>query len=296
MKRALVTGGSGQVGGAIITAAARHGFDVVAPDRNMLDLGDPDSISAAVGAADWSVIINCAAYTAVDKAQDEPALANAINHAAPGLFASEAALRSIPIVHISTDYVFDGSKEAAYVEDDMVHPLGVYGVSKEAGEAAVRAGNPAHAIIRTAWVVSAGGANFINTMLRLAQTRGEVGVVADQFGCPTSAADIADAVLRVADRITDPAPFASGTWHFVNSGRASWHDLAALVFEEVAARGLKTPELRAITTAEYPTPARRPVNSQLDTTKITRDFNIVPRQWQDAIKQIMEERLQDRRG
>lgn len=291
MKKMLVTGGSGQVGAAISLAAKRYGFAVTAPNREALDLTKVDDIVAAVDSDDWAIVINCAAYTAVDRAQSEPALANAINRVAPGIFASETARRSIPIIHLSTDYVFDGTKSAPYVEDDVVYPLGVYGASKEAGEAAVRAYNPSHAIIRTAWVVSANGANFINTMLRVASEREEIGVVNDQIGCPTSATDIADAVLTIAKQMVSKKLPASGTWHFVNSGSATWYDVAAYVFAAAAAEGLKVPILRAIKTNEYPTPARRPANSQLDTSRVTRDFGIVPRMWQDAVGDILAERL-----
>jgi dTDP-4-dehydrorhamnose reductase len=291
MKKALLTGGTGQIGAAIAKSAARYGFAVTAPARTALDLTKVDEIVSAVDSGDWSIIINCAAYTAVDKAQSEPALANAINRVAPGIFASEAARRTIPILHLSTDYVFDGSKATPYFEDDPVYPLGVYGASKESGEAAVRAYNPVHAIIRTAWVVSAGGGNFIDTMLRLAGERDEIGVVSDQVGCPTSAADIAEAVLSVAQRMTDGSATPSGTWHFVNSGSATWHDLAAFIFDKASAKGLKVPRLNAITTSDYPTPARRPANSQLDTTRITKDFGITPRHWHDAIGDILAERL-----
>jgi dTDP-4-dehydrorhamnose reductase len=291
MKKALLTGGTGQVGAAITKAAAQHGFAVTAPARDILDLTKVDEIVEAVGADDWSVIINCAAYTAVDKAQSEPALANAINRVAPGIFASEAARRAIPIIHLSTDYVFDGSKATPYLEDDPVYPLGVYGASKESGEAAVRAYNPVHAIIRTAWVVSAGGGNFIDTMLRLASEREEVGVVNDQVGCPTSATDIAEACLLLAKQMIKGSAAVSGTWHFVNSGSATWYDLAAFVFEKAKAKGYKVPKLKAITTSEYPTPARRPANSQLDTSRITHDFGIKPRHWHSAIGDILDERL-----
>lgn len=291
MKKALLTGGSGQVGMAIAESAARHGFAVTAPTRDLLDLTKVDEIVAAVDSGDWSIILNCAAYTAVDKAQSEPALANAINRIAPGIFASEAARRGIPIIHLSTDYVFDGTKVTPYFEDDPVYPIGVYGASKEAGEAAVRAYNSTHAIIRTAWVVSAGGRNFIDTMLRLARERDEIGVVDDQIGCPTSATDIADAVLRVAQQMTGGNSAKVGTWHFVNSGSASWHDLAAFVFACASAAGHKVPRLNPIKTSDYPTPARRPANSQLDTSRIIKDFGIAPRHWHEAIGDIMAERL-----
>jgi dTDP-4-dehydrorhamnose reductase len=291
MKKALLTGGTGQVGTAIAKAAARYGFAVIAPARDTLDLTKVDKIVTAVDAADWSVIINCAAYTAVDKAQSEPACANAINRVAPGIFASEAARRAIPIIHLSTDYVFDGSKATPYLEDDPVYPLGVYGASKEAGEAAVRAYNPTHAILRTAWVVSAGGGNFIDTMLRLASERDEIGVVNDQVGCPTSATDIAEAALTIAKNMAKGSASLSGTWHFVNEGSATWYDFAAFIFDKAGTKGLKVPRLNAITTADYPTPARRPANSRLDTSRITKDFGISPRHWHDAIGEILDERL-----
>ena len=155
----------------------------------------------------------------------------------------------------------------------------------------MRAYNPAHAILRTAWVVSAGGGNFIDTMLRLARERDEIGVVCDQVGCPTSVTDIAEAVLTIARQMTRDGGIPSGTWHFVNSGSATWHDLAAFIFEKASSRGLKTPHLKAITTADYPTLARRPANSQLDTTRITNDFGINPRHWQAAIGDILNERF-----
>jgi dTDP-4-dehydrorhamnose reductase len=285
LKRALVTGGSGQVGGAVVAAAESHGFSVSAPGRDVLDLADPVSIAAAIATEPWDVVINCAAYTAVDKAESEPAVAHRINATAPGILARESARLSVPIIHVSTDYVFDGTKSGTYVEADPLAPLGVYGVSKLAGEAAVRDGNPRHAIVRTAWVLSATGANFINTMLRLAEARDILGVVNDQTGCPTSAADIANALLTIAktDRV--------GTWHFVNSGAATWHDLAAFVFARSSQAGLTVPVLNAITTADYPTPARRPANSQLDTRKFAQDFGYPPRPWQDAVADILDHRL-----
>lgn len=242
---------------------------------------------ACVAAQDWTAVINCAAYTAVDKAESEADLAEAINARAPAILARETALLGIPLIHVSTDYVFDGGKPSPYFESDPVLPLGVYGQTKEAGEAAVRAANPHHAIVRTAWVVSARGANFINTMLRLGAERPEVRVVDDQLGCPSNAKDIAAALFTVARDLGD----RSGTWHFVNRGEASWHDLARRVFDAAAARGLPTPLLTPITTNEYPTPAARPANSRLDTSKITADFGIDPRPWQDAVDDILTERL-----
>lgn len=244
-------------------------------------------MTAFVRASKWSAIVSCAAYTAVDRAESEPELAHAINALAPGILAEEAARANIPIIHVSTDYVFDGSKDAPYVETDAVNPVGVYGRTKEAGEAAVRAACSNHAIIRTAWVVSAGGANFINTMLRLGNERPELGVVNDQVGCPSSADDIALALLRVAERLGDRC----GTWHFVNSGEASWYDLAAHIFTAAETKGLPVPKLNRISTAQYPTPAKRPANSRLNTGKFAADFDSVPRPWQAAIDDILAERL-----
>ncbi len=283
----LVTGASGQVGGALARLAAALGIEIWAPDRTQLNLTSQSDIVAAVARTPWAAIINCAAYTAVDRAETEPPLAEAVNTAAPALWARETARAGIPLVHVSTDYVFDGSKATPYLESDAVNPLGVYGRTKEAGEAAIRAVHPNHAIIRTAWVVSAGGANFINTMLRLGAERPEVRVVDDQLGCPSGAADIAEALLQVAANLGDRC----GTWHFVNSGEASWHGLAAHIFAETRRRGLPTPALTPITTADYPTPAQRPTNSRLATAAIEQDFELTPRPWQEAIDAILAKRL-----
>jgi dTDP-4-dehydrorhamnose reductase len=283
----LITGASGQVGGAVARLAVARGTQVWAPLRAELDLTEQADIVAAIARAPWSAVINCGAYTAVDRAETEPDLARAINAVAPALLARETARAGIPIIHVSTDYVFDGTKSAPYTEDDPVGPVSVYGRTKEAGEAAIRAVHPNHAIIRTAWVVSAGGANFINTMLRLGAERDQMSVVDDQIGCPSNAEDIAAAILTVADNLGS----RSGTWHMVNGGEATWYDLAAHIYAETKRRGLPTPTLSPITTADYPTPARRPANSRLSTARLTQDFDITPRAWQDAVDAILAERL-----
>ena len=283
----LLTGGTGQVGQAVLRHAAERGLEIFAPIRAQMDLTNAQSIADMVASRPWSAVINCAAYTAVDCAETDADLAEQVNAVAPATFAAETAKRDIPIIHVSTDYVFDGKKNAPYVEEDAVHPLGVYGRTKEKGESAVRTLNPHHAIIRTAWVVSAGGANFINTMIRLASERPEINVVDDQMGCPSNASDIAQALLAVAG--TPHAQY--GTWHFVNGGEASWHDLAAYVFADMRRRGLTTPVLNAIPTSQYPTPAVRPSNSRLSTLAIQRDFGIQPRHWHDAIDAILAERF-----
>ena len=283
----LLTGGTGQVGQAVLRHAAERGLEIFAPTRAQMDLTNAHSIANIIAGRPWSAVINCAAYTAVDRAETDAELAEQVNAVAPAIFAAETAKWDIPIIHVSTDYVFDGTKNAPYVEEDAVNPLGVYGRTKEKGESAVRTLNPRHAIIRTAWVVSAGGANFINTMIRLASERPEINVVNDQIGCPSNALDIADALLAVAEY-----PVAQyGTWHFVNSGEASWYDLAAHIFDHMQQRGQATPVLNAIATAQYPTPAVRPSNSRLSTEAIQRDFGIQPRHWHDAIDAILAERF-----
>lgn len=287
MKKILVTGGSGQIGSAVARLAKN--FDLLAdsPTRLSLDLSNARSISNAVRSADYAAVINCGAYTAVDKAEQEADLAWRINADAPAILAEETARCGIPMIHVSTDYVFDGAKTVPYCEADQVNPIGVYGQTKEAGEAAVRQLNPHHAIVRTAWVISAGPANFLDTMLRLALDRDEVNVVNDQFGCPSSAEDIAYSLLHITTNMGDRA----GTWHFVNGGEASWFDLAKHIFERTAKCGLRIPKLGAISTAEYPTPAKRPANSRLATFAFERDFGIKPRMWQDAVDAILDQRL-----
>lgn len=283
----LLTGGTGQVGQGVLRHAAGRGLDIFAPTRAQMDLTNAQSIADTVASSPWSAVINCAAYTAVDRAETDAELAEQINAIAPAIFAAETAKRDIPIIHVSTDYVFDGTKDAPYVEEDEVNPLGVYGRTKEMGERAIRTSNPRHTIIRTAWVVSAGGANFLNTMIRLSSERAEINVVEDQIGCPSNASDIAQALLAVAEQ--NCAPF--GTWHFVNGGEASWFDLATRLFSEMQRRGLPTPKVHAIPTSKYPTPAKRPSNSRLSTAAIQRDFGIQPRHWHAAIDSIFAERF-----
>lgn len=283
----LVTGGSGQVGGAVARLARAAGRTVWAPPRAELDLADPAALARAVASGQPAAVINCAAYTAVDKAESEEALAFAINADAPAALAAACAAAGIPLVQVSTDYVFDGTKPAPYLETDAIAPLGVYGRSKAAGEAAVRAAAPRHAIVRTAWVLSAGPGNFLDTMLRLAGERSSLNVVDDQIGCPTSASDLAAALLAIADRLGA----RSGIWHCVNGGEASWFALAGHIFAEAARRGLPVPEVNPIRTAQYPTPAARPANSRLDCGRLSANFGLVMRPWQDAVSAILAERL-----
>jgi len=284
--RVLLTGGSGQVG-QNLRRLAPAGWEVVAPPRRQLDLSDPEALADKVAEGGWDAVVGSGAYTAVDKAEADVVAAWAANALGSAALAAATKAAGIPLLHLSTDYVFDGTKDGPYVEDDPVAPLGVYGASKEAGEQAVRTANPRHLILRTAWVVSADGANFVKTMLRLGADRPELRVVADQHGCPTSAADIAITIFAILPRLADGTGEA-GTFHFVNAGEASWHDLAAHVFDRAAAHGRARPTVHAIATAEYPTPARRPANSRLDTARLTRAYGIQPRPWGQAVDEVVD--------
>lgn len=278
----LVTGGAGQVGTELRRVAWPPDVTLHLPDRATLDLASPQSVAACFATTPFAAVINAAAYTAVDRAEEEAGAAFAANALGPALLADATRAAGIPLVHVSTDYVFDGAKPSPYVEDDAVAPLGVYGASKLAGELAVAAGNPRHLILRTAWVLSAHCGNFLKTMLRLATTHSRLRVVADQHGCPTAARDIAETLATATLRLIDDADAPTGTYHFVNAGDASWHDLAQAIV------GDRVP-VDPIATADYPTPARRPVNSRLATTKIARDYGISPRPWQEAVAEIVAE-------
>lgn len=282
--RLLVTGGGGQIGGALTRLARAGGWEVVDPPRDRLDLTSEDSIRQAVAGAPWTAVVNCAAYTAVDAAEAEPQLAAALNTDAPAILARETARLRVPLVHLSTDYVFDGDKPEPYAEYDPINPLSVYGRTKAAGEQAVRAANPHHAIVRTSWVVSERGRNFVRTILRLAAERSEIRVVDDQLGCPTAAHDLAAALLKI---VADLGP-RSGTWHFANAGATSWYGLAGFIFSRAQRHGVTPPQIVPIGTADYPTPARRPRNSRLSTENLRADFQIVPRPWQEAVGEVVD--------
>jgi dTDP-4-dehydrorhamnose reductase len=288
----LVTGGSGQVGNALQALIGESGWF---PGREELDLANlPDTASLVVRFRTNSLraIINCAAYTAVDKAESEEALATAINGEAAGKLAESAALLNIPIIQISTDYVFPGDRNGhAWRDDDETKPINAYGRSKLAGELAITASGARHVILRTAWVVSEHGNNFVKTMLRLGKERERVSIVGDQYGCPTSAKDIAIAVMRVANNLDSKPARPSGIYHFVNSGKASWFDLAKFIFDRAEQHGFTSPRLDSIPSSAYPTPAKRPYNSVLSTEKFVREFGIMPRQWQNAVSEVVDDLL-----
>ncbi|MBB3998229.1 dTDP-4-dehydrorhamnose reductase [Aureimonas pseudogalii] len=280
--RLLVTGREGQVAQALLALASDE-LDVVALGRPELDLTDRATIERAIAAHRPDVVVNAAAYTAVDKAESDEAAAFAVNRDGAGHAAAAAAAAGLPIVHLSTDYVFPGDKDGRYREDDATGPQGVYGRSKLAGEAAVASANPRHAILRTAWVYGAYGNNFLKTMLRLAETRDVLRVVADQLGTPTYAPDIAEGVVRVARRLREPgASDATGVFHMVCEGETNWAGFAGEIFAVSALDGGPSALVEPITTAEYPTPAKRPANSRLDTTLFGDRFGALP-DWRSGV-------------
>lgn len=286
--RIAVTGKAGQVVSALLERGAVQGHKVVALGRPELDLSNPASVAAALAAAAPEAIVSAAAYTAVDKAESEADLAQAVNGAGAGAVAVAAAALGVPLVHVSTDYVFDGTLDRPYRETDPTGPSGVYGLSKLAGEQAVLAGCRDAAVLRVAWVYSPFGANFVKTMLRLAADRDEVGVVADQIGNPTSALDIADGILRVAGNLAGSDDTAlRGIFHMTAAGEASWAEFAEAIFAASAARGGASAGVRRIATADYPTPAKRPANSRLDCGLIARTHGVILPDWRSSLDPVV---------
>ena len=291
--RFLITGANGQLGFELLRALAPLG-EVVACGRDACDLSNPDSIRSASRAAKPHVIFRAGAYTAVDKAESEPNLARAINGAAPGILGEEAAKLGALVIHFSTDYVFDGTKPSAYREEDATNPLGVYAKTKLEGENALAASGAEHLIFRTSWVFGAHGKNFIKTILRLASSRDELRIVADQFGAPTGAALLADTSTHIAARyLRDGSEnFPFGLYHLAAGGETSWHGFAQHIVAKATAANspLKvTPErILPITTPEYPTPAARPANSRLDTSKFRGAFGLHLPDWTHGVDQVLD--------
>jgi dTDP-4-dehydrorhamnose reductase len=294
----LLLGANGQVGFELLRALAPFGELVAATREGALadgaaclaaDLADAASLAQALDRVRADLIINAAAYTAVDRAEDESELADRINHRAVGEIGAWAAAHGARVVHYSTDYVFDGSATRPYREDDATAPLGVYGRSKLAGEEALRASGAAHLILRTAWVYAARGNNFLRTMLRLAGDRDELRVVADQFGAPTPAHWIADATVAVVS--STAARPAQGVFHLVAGGRCSWHDFASSIVGGARQRGLiaRVPQVVPIATADYPTRARRPAWSVLDCAKLENAFGLQLADWRVGLDEVLDE-------
>ena len=289
----LLTGCNGQVGFELQRSLAPLG-EVIALDRSRCDLADPESLRTAIRAARHDIIVNPAAYTAVDKAESDEATAHAVNAIAPGIIGEEAAKLGALVIHYSTDYVFDGTKTGAYVETDPTNPLSVYGRTKLEGEQALAASGARHLIFRTSWVFGAHGANFLKTILRLAREREELRIVADQFGAPTGAALIADVTAQVLGqylRSERKENFPSGIFHLAAAGRTSWHGYAMHVAETALRLGiaLKTcPEaIQPIPASAYPVPAARPANSSLCTKKLETDFGLVLPDWRGGVDRVM---------
>ena len=288
MKRTiLVTGGTGQVGIELRRLDWPDDVRLCAPSRNELDITDRASVSAYFRQLQPQCVINLAAYTAVDQAETDLSAAFLLNSQAAAHLAEDAEALGAPIIQVSTDYVFDGSADRPYVENDAKRPINVYGASKLAGELAVVAGNSRAIVLRTAWVLSAHRKNFIKTILRLAATDTSLRVIADQHGCPTSARDIAGALRLLALRAIEDPNTPWGTYHFVNAGEASWHGLASYVLEHRACGGAA--QIEAISSSDYISAARRPANSRLNATLIEKNFGITPRPWQEAVDEILSQ-------
>src|SRR6516165_10232627 len=285
--RILVTGVSGQVGAALVTRLPNE--DVIAANRSLIDLAQPDNIAAVLEQRNPAIIINAAAYTAVDRAETERELARVVNSVAPSVIAQWASANAVPLIHFSTDYVFDGRSQTPWREDDARRPLSVYGCTKLDGEDAVRAAGGTSLIVRTSWVYAATGKNFLRTIARLARERKQLRIVADQIGAPTSAALIADCVRKMLngdlESFRDRCAVSNGVVHLTASGETSWYGFARAIVDGLRKRGvnLAVDEVVPIKTEDYPTPAKRPLNSRLDLTRLREVFKITPARWLDAL-------------
>jgi dTDP-4-dehydrorhamnose reductase len=296
VRKILLTGKNGQVGWELQRTLASLGH-VIAVGHREMDLADPDSIRKIVREVRPGLIVNAAAYTAVDKAESEPDLAMAVNGVAPGVMAEEAKRLNAAVIHYSTDYVFDGAKERPYVEDDAPNPLNVYGRTKLAGEQAIQATGAPHLILRTSWVYGARGRNFLLTILRLARERSELKVVDDQIGAPTWARLLAEVTSQMVAQLSSPlcrqaSPISdvSGIYHAVPAGSTSWHGFAAKILENVSGHAGQTPpKLVPIPTSDYPLPAIRPRNSCVSNEKLTHAFGLEAPSWEDSLTLCLQE-------
>lgn len=283
----LVTGGTGQLASALAAAAT---VPICRLGRPAFDFDRPESIGAAFHQANPRLVVNAAAYTAVDASEKDEAAAYRANRDGPAELARLCAAAEIPLIHVSTDYVFDGAKGEPYVETDPVAPQCVYGASKLAGERAVLDACPRAVVLRTSWVYAPTGRNFVRTMLTLAKTRDRLGVVADQKGCPTTAEDLATAILAIAARIagTGWQDTYAGVFHAAGTGWTTWHGLASAVFAEAARHGASVPKVDPITTADYPTPAKRPADSRLDCARLAAVFGARLPEWRPSLARTID--------
>lgn len=284
----MVIGGNGQLGQELAAQGGQKGFVLKTFDLPQIDITSETSIQSLTEAFRPELVINAAAYTQVDRAESEPDLCRAVNCDGPQHLASCCREAQIPLIHVSTDFVFDGKKTTPYTEDDPPSPLSVYGRTKADGEKAVQANIAHHLIVRTAWLYSVHGQNFVKTMLKLGTQRDELGVVDDQYGSPTCAADLAAAILSMAQRIAEHADIPWGIYHYCGQGVTSWHEFARKIFE-VAGRyqQFKIKRIQALTTAQYPTAAARPENSALDCRKIAAHFGIQTIAWQESLEKTI---------
>jgi dTDP-4-dehydrorhamnose reductase len=281
----FVTGGSGQVGYELSVAASNHGFDAVSCSRGELDITDKGAVRAILAKYSPDVVVNAAAYTAVDKAESDRANAFAVNRDGPAFLAEYCSAHNIPLVHISTDYVFDGTKKSAYVEDDPVNPCGVYALSKWEGEESVRNTMDEHIIVRTSWVFGRHGSNFVKTILKAGINNRQLRIVSDQRGCPTYAAHVAQVILGVARHIVKGEDVCWGTYHYCDTPVTTWFGFAERIFERAVSNKLikELPEIIPVSTSEYITAARRPANSELECSKIREMFGIEQKSWLDGL-------------
>jgi dTDP-4-dehydrorhamnose reductase len=286
--RVLVIGREGQLARELARANWPGGWSVTCAGRPDIDLRAPDKAAAAVAAAAPDLVVNAGAYTNVDLAESEPHVALLVNASGPAAVAEACAKIGAPFLTVSTDYVFDGTKPGPYSETDAVNPIGAYGRSKAEGEARIRSALPEHVILRSSWLFSAFGTNFVRTMMRLGGERSMVRVVADQRGCPTGAGDLARAIIAVCEA-THSGKGQFGVFHVANAGATTWYEVARAIFDGLAKRGERVPEVVPITTAEYPTKAVRPANSVLDCNRLERVFGITMRPWQDALEECLSE-------
>ena len=290
--RMLITGANGQLGREIIDVSESCDCNAQAPAEDDLDITEPDKIEHTIIHLNPDVVVNTAAYTQVDRAETEAALAFKVNKTGCTNLARVCAAHKIPLIHISTDYVFDGQKGAPYVETDPISPLGVYGRSKADGESEIRSILKEHIILRTSWLYGFHGHNFVKTMLNLAASKKVIQVVADQYGSPTNAADLARAILAVACYLQHGSEIQWGTYHYCGQGIITWHEFAEKIMSlarEIGGR--QTPTVEPVTTAEYPTPTRRPAYSALDCSRISRQFNISPQPWQKSLETTIRKLL-----
>jgi dTDP-4-dehydrorhamnose reductase len=281
----LLFGAGGQLGRELMRASAARAVPLVARSRGEADIADRTAVSDAISRHKPSLVVNAAAYTKVDAAESETEAARLGNETGPAVLAAACAAAGVPLIHVSTDYVFDGNKDGAYLEDDPIAPINAYGRSKAAGERAVRELAPKHAILRTSWVYGEFGQNFLKTMLRLAETRDELRVVSDQRGSPTSTADLAAAILTIAPRLA-ASDDVWGTYHYAGSGVTTWHGFASRIVAAQAPLTGRAPRVTPIPATDFPTAARRPANSVLDCGKFERVFGFRGRPWTEETDRI----------